>query len=107
VLPAHLESNFINPDYKGAQPKSCLRLPDADRVEGNFSGRDILDVIELRAPDVGIVTVAPEMDGVLELIPALVRRGQRISLGHSGPISSARSPRSMPARVMRRTCSTG
>ena len=84
VLPAHLESNFINPDYKGAQPKSCLRLPDADRVEGNFSGRDILDVIELRAPDVGIVTVAPEMDGVLELIPPLVRRGQRVSLGHSG-----------------------
>ena len=84
VLPAHLESNFINPDYKGAQPKSCLRLPDADRVEGNFSGRDVLDVIELRAADVGIVTVAPEMDGVLELIPPLVRRGQRVSLGHSG-----------------------
>jgi N-acetylglucosamine-6-phosphate deacetylase len=84
VLPAHLESNFINPDYHGAQPKSCLRLPNADRVEGNFSGRDILDVIQSRAADVGIVTVAPEMDGVLELIPALVRRGQRVSLGHSG-----------------------
>src|SRR5262245_36207379 len=84
VLQAHLESNFINPDYNGAQPKACLRLPNDDRVEGNFSGRDILDVIQIRSADVGIVTVAPEMDGVLELIPVLVRRGQRVSLGHSG-----------------------
>jgi N-acetylglucosamine-6-phosphate deacetylase len=84
VLPAHLESNFINPDYNGAQPKGCLRLPNDERREGNFSGREILDVIESRAADVGIVTVAPEMEGVLELIPALVRGGQRVSLGHSG-----------------------
>ena len=84
VLPAHLESNFINPDYNGAQPKACLRLPNDDRPEGNFSGREILDVIRSRAADVGIVTVAPEMEGVLELIPSLVRTGQRVSLGHSG-----------------------
>src|SRR5476651_2529770 len=25
VLPAHLESNFINPEYNGAQPAACLR----------------------------------------------------------------------------------
>jgi N-acetylglucosamine-6-phosphate deacetylase len=84
VLPAHLESNFINPDYNGAQPKTCLRLPNDDWYEGQFSGRQILEVIQLRAADVGIVTVAPEVDGVLELIPALVRSGQHVSLGHSG-----------------------
>src|SRR3954447_23452132 len=27
VLPAHLESNFINPEFKGAQPAACLRGP--------------------------------------------------------------------------------
>jgi N-acetylglucosamine-6-phosphate deacetylase len=27
VLPAHLESNFINPDYRGAQPVECIRRP--------------------------------------------------------------------------------
>src|SRR5690606_1672316 len=27
VLPAHLESNFINPEYAGAQPITCLRVP--------------------------------------------------------------------------------
>jgi len=84
VLPAHLESNFISPDYNGAQPKACLRLPNDDRPEGHFSGHDILDVVRRRAADVGIVTVAPEIEGVLELIPALVRTGQRVSLGHSG-----------------------
>ena len=84
VLPAHLESNFINPDYKGAQPIACLRSPGDARRDGGFSGREILGVIESRAADVGIVTVAPEVDGVLDLIPRLVRSGHRVSLGHSG-----------------------
>ena len=84
VLPAHLESNFINPDYKGAQPAACLRLPNDDRQEGTFTGREILNVIQSRAADVGIVTLAPEVDGVLDLIPVLAGTGQRISLGHSG-----------------------
>src|SRR5688572_834618 len=30
VLPAHLESNFINPEYRGAQPAGCLRKPPGD-----------------------------------------------------------------------------
>jgi N-acetylglucosamine-6-phosphate deacetylase len=84
VLPAHLESNFINPEYKGAQPLACLRTADGRRTEGDFSGQDILTVIESRAADVGIVTVAPEVDGALALIPRLVRAGHRVSLGHSG-----------------------
>src|SRR6185503_4751304 len=29
VLPAHLESNFIAPEYRGAQPAACLRTPRA------------------------------------------------------------------------------
>ena len=29
VLPAHLESNFISPEYAGAQPADCLRSPRA------------------------------------------------------------------------------
>jgi N-acetylglucosamine-6-phosphate deacetylase len=84
VLPAHLESNFINPEYTGAQPLACLRSPDGRRQDGEFSGRDILAVIESRAADVGIVTLAPEIDGTLALIPRLVRAGHRVSLGHSG-----------------------
>jgi N-acetylglucosamine-6-phosphate deacetylase len=100
VLPAHLESNFINPEYKGAQPIECLRLP---RVAGprtsdlgprasdlgprasdrEWTGEDILREIADARPDVGIVTVASELDGGLELIESLVGHGHHVSLGHS------------------------
>jgi N-acetylglucosamine-6-phosphate deacetylase len=83
VLPAHLESNFISPDYKGAQPLRCLCTPNG-RAEGDFTGHEILAEIEAARPDVAIVTVAPEVEGVLALIPELVRHGHRVSLGHSG-----------------------
>jgi N-acetylglucosamine-6-phosphate deacetylase len=83
VLPAHLESNFINPDYKGAQPLECLRLPYR-KVDGDFSGADILDVIAAARAEVGIITIAPELEGALDLIRDLASHGHHISLGHSG-----------------------
>ena len=83
VLPAHLESNFINPEFKGAQPLRCICSPNG-RAEGAFTGHDILAELEAAQAEVGILTVAPEIQGVLELIPELVRRGHRVSLGHSG-----------------------
>jgi N-acetylglucosamine-6-phosphate deacetylase len=111
VLPAHLESNFINPAYKGAQPLECLRVPGvrqgSDRGQTRvkqgsdkrqppspprsnvgpgtpWTGDDILREIEVARPDVGIVTVAPEVDGVLDLIRTLASHGHHVSLGHSG-----------------------
>jgi N-acetylglucosamine-6-phosphate deacetylase len=93
VLPAHLESNFVNPDYKGAQPAGCLRSPRSALEAGaagkagggatEFSGADILAEITRAAPDVGIVTLASELDGGLDLIRWLAERGHRVSLGHS------------------------
>jgi N-acetylglucosamine-6-phosphate deacetylase len=88
VLPAHLESNFISPDFKGAQPVECLRLPPkaprAAPSPGDWTGDDILAEIANARPDVGIVTVAPELDGALDLIRDLVAHGHHVSLGHSG-----------------------
>jgi N-acetylglucosamine-6-phosphate deacetylase len=103
VLPAHLESNFINPDYRGAQPARCLRLPrpalhawrarqgqrGADASPGgadpgDFDAADILHEIERAPHEVGIVTLAPELDGGLELLMWLTGRGHVVSLGHSG-----------------------
>jgi N-acetylglucosamine-6-phosphate deacetylase len=84
VLPAHLESNFISPDFRGAQPASCLRAPGTSAREGEFSAGDVLDTIAASRPDVGIVTVAPELPGGLDLVASLVAAGHRVSLGHSG-----------------------
>jgi N-acetylglucosamine-6-phosphate deacetylase len=87
VLPAHLESNFINPEYRGAQPADCLRTPEPGKAgphEGDFSAHDILDVIAGSRADVGIVTLAPELPGGIDLVRALVAAGHRVSLGHTG-----------------------
>ena len=93
VLPAHLESNFISPEYRGAQPARCLRSarlalragPGKAGGEGpeEFDGADILREIDRAIPDVGIVTLASEIDGGLDLIRWLLDRGCRVSLGHS------------------------
>ena len=84
---AHLESNFISADYRGAQPASCPRTPSArgadDATDGDFSAREILDAIAASRPAVGIVTLAPELPVVLFSTP-LVAAGHRVSLGYSG-----------------------
>ena len=84
VLPAHLESNFISPEFKGAQPIECLRVPTAPRGAFRWGADDILQEIAAARADVGIVTVAPELDGALPLIAQLASHGHHVSLGHSG-----------------------
>lgn len=91
VLPAHLESNFITPDYRGAQPLACLclppRAPAAAKVEGtaiDYNGDDIVAAIAAHREAVGIVTIAPELPEAIPLIADLVAHGHRVSLGHSG-----------------------
>jgi N-acetylglucosamine-6-phosphate deacetylase len=90
VLPAHLESNFISPEFCGAQPLDCLRLPsgvterNARASVHDFTTGEILAEIERASPDVAIVTLAPELAGAIDLIGALTAAGHRVSLGHSG-----------------------
>ena len=95
VLPAHLESNFINPEFRGAQPEGCLRRPsDAtaasllpeDRSKSDphaFSAREVLQVVDQHRPDIGIFTMAPELEGGRDLLRALAAAGMRVSIGHS------------------------
>jgi len=84
VLPAHLESNFISPEYRGAQPGTCLRAAVSSGGEADFSGRDVLDAIAAARPDVGIVTMASEIPGGIDLVRELTAAGHIVSLGHSG-----------------------
>lgn len=85
VIGAHLESNFINPEYAGAQPAACLRFPPGVRAEDEsaFTGEAVLDVIRTHRHAVCIVTLAPELPGGLDLVRRLSAAGHRVSLGHS------------------------
>lgn len=71
VLGVHLEGPYISPDRLGAQP-AFTRPPALD------------EILSLHAlARIRLVTLAPEAEGALALIPALVDAGMRVQLGHS------------------------
>jgi N-acetylglucosamine-6-phosphate deacetylase len=93
-MPAHLESNFLNPEWNGAQPRICLRLPPGNNQEpitnnenrglAAFSGTEILAAIAAARQDIGIITLAPELPGGMDLARDFVAAGHRVSIGHTG-----------------------
>jgi N-acetylglucosamine-6-phosphate deacetylase len=74
ILGAHLESNFLAPKYKGAQPPEHL-LPADDPA--------LLAVIEKHRDVIRVVTLAPELPGADALIRRLVGWGITVSVGHT------------------------
>jgi N-acetylglucosamine-6-phosphate deacetylase len=69
----HLEGPYLNPDHKGAQPEDQLRSADPAEY-GPWIAHD----------RVKLITVAPEIDGVLTMIEAGQARGVEFAVGHSG-----------------------
>ncbi|MCS7300644.1 MAG: amidohydrolase family protein, partial [Fimbriimonadales bacterium] len=74
VLGVHLEGPFINPKRAGAQPPEFIRPPSIRELETELGA--LMD--ELR-----IVTLAPELDGGLELTEYLAEQGIIVSIGHT------------------------
>ncbi|KAJ2556777.1 N-acetyl-glucosamine-6-phosphate deacetylase [Coemansia sp. RSA 1933] len=79
VLGAHIEGPFISPQKKGAHELATLRtakngLADFDECYG----------LENLRKNAAYITMAPEVEGVTDAIPALIMEtGVRISSGHS------------------------
>jgi N-acetylglucosamine-6-phosphate deacetylase len=71
VLGVHLEGPFINPAKLGAQPASTR--------EASMREIELLNSI---AP-IRLITLAPELPGVLALIPLLRDAGYRVQIGHT------------------------
>ncbi|MEC9490188.1 MAG: N-acetylglucosamine-6-phosphate deacetylase, partial [Halanaerobiales bacterium] len=70
VLGTHVEGPFISPEYIGAQNSEELAKPEPELL------RDYYDVVE-------IVTLAPEVEGAVELIKELHQQKITASAGHS------------------------
>jgi N-acetylglucosamine-6-phosphate deacetylase len=71
-LGIHLEGPYLCEERKGAQPAIHLRDPEPVIYKGWFNSGKIL-----------LMTVAPELDGALDLIKAGVKQGVEFAVGHS------------------------
>ena len=74
VLGSHLEGPFLSPTRRGAQNAAHMIAPDPEVLARLIDAADG----ELR-----MMTIAPELDGALELIGPLRRAGAVVALGHS------------------------
>ena len=72
-LGIHVEGPYLNVEYRGAQIKELIRMPDP------LEYRKWLDSGIVR-----LVTIAPENPGALEFIDKTVNQGVKFSIGHSG-----------------------
>ena len=74
IAAIHAEGPFINTARKGAMDARHIHAPD----------RDLLDrMIDRSKGLLRLITLAPEADGCMELIPYAVSRGLTVSMGHT------------------------
>ena len=71
-LGLHLEGPFLNPDAAGAIPVERLRAVDLDLLSGWLEGGNVR-----------LMTIAPELDGAMAAIGAIVAAGAVAGLGHT------------------------
>lgn len=77
VLAVHLEGPFLASRWAGAHDPGHLRPPDPEVL------RRLLD-----AGPVGMVTLAPELPGALELVAAAAARGVVVAVGHTDAVAA-------------------
>lgn len=75
LLGIHLEGPFLSTEYKGAMPEHLLQKPNMpllreyqEKAEGNIR----------------YITISPEVEGIVNDIPAMKELGITVAIGHSG-----------------------
>ncbi len=71
IIGVHLEGPFINPNKLGAQPPRT-QLPSKEFIE------NILKVAPIKT-----ITLAPEIDNMIDFIPFLIEKNINVQFGHS------------------------
>lgn len=75
LLGIHLEGPFLASAYKGAMPEELLCAGDAELVR---------QYQKLAGGGIRYLTVSPEAEGVLDMLPKLQELGITAAMGHSG-----------------------
>lgn len=75
LLGIHMEGPFLTPEYKGAMPEHLLQKGNAELARKYQT---------LAQGGIRYMTVSPEVEGVLDMIPALKEMGIVTAMGHSG-----------------------
>lgn len=75
LLGIHLEGPFLAKAYKGAMPEHLLVKPDPELIR---------EYQQRAGGNIRYITISPETEGAVELIPELKRLGIVVAIGHSG-----------------------
>ncbi len=75
VLGVHLEGPFISPKHVGAQPLEYVAKPAPETFD---------EYNEISGGNIKVVTLAPEVEGGLDLVKHLAKIGVVASIGHTG-----------------------
>ena len=73
-LGLHLEGPYLSTKFPGVHSQKLLRVPSLD---------EILNIQQVSNFGVKLITLAPELDGALEMVPILSQSGIVCSVGHS------------------------
>ncbi len=77
VLGTHLEGPYLNPEKKGAQREELMQPPSRERFLRHW---------EASGGTIRYMTLAPELEGALELVALLNELGVFASAGHSNAL---------------------
>ena len=77
-LGIHMEGPFINPEQKAVMDPENIRLPDPEEFRAMISASN---------GNIRTMTIAPEMNGAMELIEYGTKNGVNMMLGHSNATS--------------------
>ena len=75
LLGIHLEGPFLAKEFKGAMPEHLLRDADVELLK---------EYQEAAEGNIRYLTVSPEIDGIVDAIPAVRDLGIVVAIGHSG-----------------------
>jgi len=79
ILGAHLEGPFISDQKYGAHEVATLRTA----TNGIADFNEVYSLDKIDPSSVAIITVAPDVEGMMDVIPELVKKVPLVTLGHS------------------------